>query len=1550
MRVNIAVDLSIIAEVDGIELRASIDESDVPKKDERHPESLRTPRHRKTARRLQSPSMHTRADVLHYDYDESNIPTAQDLAKSFLDIEPDEEKQELEANLSHSRVMQDSVTSDASSDEMGTGNGLGLPAFLTGVLQGVVDRLKVKIRNVNLRCDTSLRPQGLACDEPSIPVSLALNVASVDVDAVTKESGGYTGRRRILVEGVDLDLLCQAAKSPPASPSTSHSHAVLRSSRSSSAQTARDGLPISVPTLGSPDMTASSVNAGGLASFADSESETPKHEESEPYRTSSAMSTALMTATTAIGRFDDAEESGVDDDPHPDMSSSEIRPGEDSQSYTSRRSQSSSDYGRPIHATDEEGYPMTASVAHYQSSHGSAHGEDPDDLPFQNDFMQTLAYDSARDNIIETFSDHESVSSQAATGIPSDVAGDSSQASPELDESMMKSQMLDNMSGTMFESAMSHDSPPSPDYRRAPGYFPEDSYIAPMPQSAAPMPIVDDTNLEDGTSTPRPTEAPRPERLAEDVTGADTAETEVLTARKRLLSLDKVSVWLPGSNQSATEKDDISHSSSFAYSPQSSVAASSFARDMPGTFSQYADMGASRRLQASYVVEQSAAPEGESRMPASRRKLDVDLGTLSIHADLASSQLAHQLAALIHAESGEANNHQAQAGVPVQIKPTSALHVSLRLKVLRLALLERLPETSTVANSPSQSSGLDQGMVLIRLEGHDITFGLTPHMKLPDMTFGIRRLVAGSGAKDLLSFKRSSRPDAPDLLVKVQRSRVTVHNKPITDVRAWLRQVHLDLDLLAIDEALESFGGLSGVLEMSASALSGTSEPVKSPNSPQRRGVRFKEDTKAPPPDQTATQELKVNITMQGANVGVRSRSCHLELQCSTIKCNVRPDYVIATIATARLFEPSIANLPSTSRFVVQLKDLRLEHLPIPDHQDLERLVSLITPSKDKYENDDDILIDTFLRQRKKGAILRIRLATVQADVRTWTFIPDIQSLGDELIRFSAVTKYLPEDDRPGLLISPRIIDVNARLPINDNFGLLEVSCRDVELAHIGLPSLLALSIGSIRAGPLGGCNIVHELLRPSEQLPMIMMRMIGGEVEPTVKLKLFNICFEYSVQTLLALTGIDAAPETEKIIDELATSILHIANLDRSASSSSPVGPSVTPGGTPGGPVKRVACNVLLHNCALGLKPRDMEAKGMLMLTNTKLSTVIPSEEKFSASLELLTASLHVIDRESGPTDHAVSLASPTSGQQSPHLDHLAAQGFICVSTIMSARAIVSITEDEADKMRYVDIEVKNKLFLLETCADSTQTLVAILNGLAPPAPPSDEPEFRTEVETLGDMIASFSEDSYAKPPFAPSAVPSTIFDAEESSPLTESVIMDNSFDPLEEGYPLDEEPDFALEDAENDSVTSLLEDEDFYEVTDTPAHRVLDDGDLWAHLRKHCSQYDGNDSKQLRPYYLENQRLDQTESTVLGSPYRFLTPATQFPAAKMRASVEPFPFQVRVRDVHVIWNLYDGYDWSHTRDVITQAVEEVEAKLEEKRTRRRRSAEAEEEEKGRQ
>ena len=62
------------------------------------------------------------------------------------------------------------------------------------------------------------------------------------------------------------------------------------------------------------------------------------------------------------------------------------------------------------------------------------------------------------------------------------------------------------------------------------------------------------------------------------------------------------------------------------------------------------------------------------------------------------------------------------------------------------------------------------------------------------------------------------------------------------------------------------------------------------------------------------------------------------------------------------------------------------------------------------------------------------------------------------------------------------------------------------------------------------------------------------------------------------------------------------------------------------------------------------------------------------------------------------------------------------------------------------MDLEVSDDLFFIETCANSTQTLHGIINGLKPPLPEGEEVKYCTEVMPL-DIFASMNEDTFAPP-----------------------------------------------------------------------------------------------------------------------------------------------------------------------------------------------------------
>ncbi|KEQ75910.1 hypothetical protein M436DRAFT_39489 [Aureobasidium namibiae CBS 147.97] len=772
------------------------------------------------------------------------------------------------------------------------------------------------------------------------------------------------------------------------------------------------------------------------------------------------------------------------------------------------------------------------------------------------------------------------------------------------------------------------------------------------------------------------------------------------------------------------------------------------------------------------------------------------------------------------------------------------------------------PATDEAARVSEDSEAMD---TTIEIEATPIKLQLDADVEIsnhpPPAEVGLKigNLIFTAGSNIIFSFdttkQQSEKRSAQNAITVTSVTRTTIQGQSVRRIEADLLPLHVDLDLVKFDEDFETLGGMIGIVEMSSSLLSSEYFAKKQEvSAPPRRGVRFRE----PLPDVSAEPEIKFGARLEGFDIKLASKSCSLELQASTTKVIHRQAGVKVTIEALSLTMPTTNTLTRRSNLDISVRMVQVVYKPTPLQQDLSHLISLVTPSKNKYENDDDILVDTLIRQRRKGSVLNVHVSSFQTYVHEWDFVPHLQLLGGELSKLSAVTKYLPEDDTPGVLFLIKLADSQIRVPINEQFGLMNVSLKNIQVAHVGLPALTALSTGDVRLGPVGGHHIIHEMLSGActEEYPMLMLRMVGDEVEPVVKVKLFNICVEYDVPTLLSLTSTQTALEVEQKAQDLAASLLENPNPGPKKTS-----PPVSDVSKSSGIVnKKLAIDVLLHGCALGLQPTELRSKGLLLLEDTKFGTSVPPDESFEAVLNIRQATLYVADHEAVLSPD--SLISPTSSSQPNHSlrlqNNLLDRGYVSVSSIRSAQATVCVLEDDLNHDKFVDVELRDEFFLLETCADSTQTLISVLNGLSPPAIANDDPKFRPQphhgLMTLDDMVNSFSGDAFVKPGHAPSA----LFDAEMDLPLAEE-------DSLMVGS----------------DITSGL-----YEAMH--ADMGLDDEDF----------YSGAHEQQKR-----------------------------------------FPVQVRVRDVNIIWNLYDGYDWRRTREAITQAVEEVEMKLEERKSSRRRS-----------
>ncbi|KAK5132156.1 hypothetical protein LTR08_000313 [Meristemomyces frigidus] len=1552
LRLTVPADIyqsSIVAEADGVELTVRLEESI----------NVKSPQHRKAHRRLHSPPPYDPGGLSGSD-DEVHIPTTQELAKSFLLDESARERQQLAASLAiHTKGVDESIVSESDDgDDLGVGAAVGLPGFLAGFLQGIVDRLQVHVRNVEIRVETQVAGDG----QDSVPITLRLRVGAAELEQLaTATEKGQDCRRHVKLQDIAVDLLSDA---------TVFSELSEVPTRTSPADSKRSGpstlfsaaaSPASVGLTSSPtEHHFASVDGLGTLEerLADAQDDVQsyasqmEHSELDIQAGDDNISWGSRRRQTSVPS-DDLWNSMASEDVLPDsflLQRETMRKSSPSSiaDTVDRARRAVSPYDRSLQS--QKYWPGPVERPERPKAHQS-----PGSWPTMDQSQQSTSepFTPGPDDEQEDPMDNKRAALEASTPehqVSASLAGSVTPPRPAEDrvDEMAESRFYSHEEAeSLYMSAMTQKS--STVAQHVPGGW--DAELSQIEASTSSEGLhegqldtsaisgegdQEDPRQESGNATPR---APSPE------IARDTLDQNPLTA-KRLFSVDAVSLWLPiaGDEDAAASSASDSVSSKPIHAPRPTP------RAIPGTFSASSELAASQRRGTSSLSEDSRSvlwstpptKDNDHR----RREVEIDIGDVVGTVDLASCRLLYALTlaasrSLTSVQDSSVLKTKAphSADVPSS-KPTP---VSVAVQSLQLALFQEL--------TYEQPQPQDASLFALACERANFRSSAS------DIDIRVGQLRCLLSGNKLLSFNRDAKlsssvvmsEDTPDLLVAMNTDKTTIKGRPIREVYLETLPIILLLDLVAVDDTLMSFGGLSGVLDLSSSLLSegGLLGSPISAGKPSK-GVRFQDD-----PFPVATgPELKVNAQIGNVDVTLRGDSGEVNLRTTAIKTVYREHGASATIEHIQLTGPYQRHTTGAP-ISVDIFKVRLDQLLEPQDKDLERLLSLLTPSRDKYDNDDDILIETLLRQRRKGGLARVSIADVKVKIVDFDSVHALTGLSGELSKLAAVAKYLPEDDRPGLLTLLRVKDFEAQLPINDRFGKLQVVCQDFLCAQVGLPSLLALSLGSIRASRMGYTDLVHPLVPPTgaEGLPMLMARMLGDEAEPTIKVKLYNACFEYSVPTILALTGMDVGAAPEELVTELAKSIADFAfqREDSDVTKSSP------PSDSSRVSAKRTKIELLVHDSALGLTPEKLPAKGLLVLTDARVSALVPSEPTLAVTLELRKAAVFVTD-DSGYADIDMTPAGRGSPNNTTTSIRLAAalskRGYVSVGSIMSAKITARVEDCVDSQSKSVDVDVRNELLLLETCADSTQTLFAIFGGLAPPSPPSKQPKYLTQPMTIEDMMASFTGEPEAKP----ETRPQTLFDVEEESEMlldAPTLHMDNDdllmqsemtsslYGPISGifgGLGQPEDDDTGTADS-SETVESLLE-EDPFEMTEAPADTVLSDNALMRELRKQCKPSTDGASVDLGLYEIEDLGFDALGAgqQALGSQHRFNTPAVQ--ARRLVVGTQlSLPFKLRMRDVHVIWNIHDGYDWQRTRDGITQAVEQVEARAEERKARRRQS-----------
>ncbi|TFB06898.1 Autophagy-related protein 2 [Trichoderma ghanense] len=1001
---------------------------------------------------------------------------------------------------------------------------------------------------------------------------------------------------------------------------------------------------------------------------------------------------------------------------------------------------------------------------------------------------------------------------------------------------------------------------------------------------------------------------------------------------KEILHLQSVSVYIPTAHQHIELDEDTSES----VAELARAMSNSVYPQAPGAFSVHAPVSGSVFEHRPHLQQTQSVDN----------VLEVDLSPVSIRFDASLAfvlaMIVGKLLDAVKSKHPVAKPHQ---GADTAQQQEKVPEVRVTVQEVSVDFLNRL---AGVADTPRRhldpSAFMFDHEVLLNATLRNLGVSVSP-VKIPSphaaggrgtggevqdavqTRIDVETFRFGYSNGDIISFDKAAQmstsvrdtflSNGHDIAIKMAQAKDSIR----TEIETLPLVVHVDLQRL--DETFSWFGGLSSFLNMSASMTSSPSPTPKSPSKPAQRpkGVRF--ETPINPDDKSAVSENKINMRIGGSYIELVGRECSFVAESNAIKFINRERGAGVSCSRMRVSGPYLKNSMAKPAINTEIGGVRLEFVTTPNDSDLERLLGLITPSKAKFDHgSDEIMVDTLIRQRRKGSVLRVGVETLNVRVKNLAQLEVLPALAEELAKLSTVAKYLPEDDRPGLMTLAKVQELGASVELGGTFGQLSGELKELEAAHISIPSLVAVAVSGIsvkrnKTEELISSSVLYPSAEIANRGPVIMARMIGDDIEPIVKLNLQDISIEYRVPTIMDILGLanDATPQDFE--ESLAASVASLGDQAHAAlARQQPLSPTHAPSKQS----KPLTLDVSFRDCLVGLNPLNQKSKMVLVFTDARLAVVLPKDEVTQVTLDVNKASILLTDDASlTSSDYRPSSSARrrASSSASPQAVSLSAQGFVDICYMSSAKVTVVVAPG-IDGEKQVEVEVRDDLLVLETCADSTQTLISLANALSPPTPPSKENKYRTKVMPVQDLLASISAEAFGKPEGEYDFDQDFAGAQEMAKSQSEADFgVDNNF-PIESQFYGDETDGEELFDAMKLSATSR----------DTRMQDTQEGVLITGLDRSRSYVSEGSDDLAFKEDFFNDTAPDEHGAKIWNSIKNSYDKA---PPNLVKRS----PLKVSVRDVHVIWNLFDGYDWTHTRDTISKAVHDVETKVYERQAR---------------
>ena len=1491
--------------------------------------------------------------------DTTLLPTPDDLAKSFLQTEPRDEKARLQAAVAQSQLMSDSMSSNMSDEAsaVGVGDNPTLPAFLSGFLKGIGDRFRLSVADLKVEISLwievpSESPVSSAASDRSEKFTLRLVVKKVDYQSVhiTKSPIAIDPRGPHSAPAHEPPLWKRQIR-------LSDIRAMVLSDPSTFSETSRSMHAASPPSPGS-TVAASPVQARQRSQRRRSGSR-----EIPPDVDDASQASSEDRLSSNFGRSDsdndlrssqDLDESSYDPHSaisaqsihHDDMLSDSAHSDEGKTSSEFRSVRGSPDLPRERHAKALNEDPTLV--------RSNEHAFRPERLEHGQSVSESYHFDKSSNSP----KSYESPSSQSQDWPSPSGAGlaESRIFSHEEAESMYMSALNDTLPqpsrvkqsipGAWTSSSLEDESEEAPstgasgDQIQSSGKLrrrisldqsilerslsPAATTPPETTNSAVHLPAYE-TTAGDSNYITSPVEPPLP-ASPEHPESPDSAVQGISTVSRTIMLVDYILIDIP-----QVDKADWQPTASPLHPAKKASLPSSGVRNPQVRFK---DTTVTAGVDGSIFTESLSAskqwvddPDLKKFESDSSDATAVEIGEVNFKTDMSLARLTTHVIRQISTNftanpSGRRKSDTA--------RPDSRPETKLNIHKLGWSFFDRVISAPTDEASETQGHAFVDSELLLRatIEGIENNSRQVGGSCFSSTT--LTRVVFGYATSDILSFDSSlkMRESTRDVLAPMGKDIVLTVSKDTQTSKIELSTlpINVRLDLRRLDETFAWLGGLSSILDLGNSMISTVANldhksPTKKKPRRSPRTVHFDNSRpgKASKRNMAQDQNLrKITARVGGLACKIQGTESSLRLDCTALKAVNRAEGFGLQVDRINLSGPNMDTLMGHSAMSIQLFNVRLEALAAPKEKDLDRLVALLSPSKDKYGVDDGILLNTLLRQRSQGSVVRLKADRCEALIKNFDDFQLLPTLVEELKRLATVTKYLPEDDKIGILTLVLIHEFRCQSDISRPLGSVVGEVKRVEIAHVTLPSVLfAVSVSGINI-----CRNNTEALvaaspaksEESDSIPMLLVRFVGNEMEPTVKIKLQDLCVEYHVPFISAIMRMTSNHQPEELLSDVAASIATLTDGQRLRISvaSDPRGSAKSPheASSTSSPLR---IDVTIRNSLIGLNPQKTAAKAIILLIETRFTGGVPKDQEANAILDIQKAALLIIDDQRNILQQELVTESESRARRTSPLQMLEAIGYVSVSSISAAKVSLQVMNNQDTSTSSVEVDVKDDLFVLESCADSTQTLQAIFKNLAPPLPPSKDVRYRTEVVPIEDLLSSFSGNAFTP-----------------SGEKVSSDFEDASLPPETQMFDEDEDPESF------DVAGSLSESQTGSVYGDLPDSML--DNDPGSVLDKSATNANGESAttpglmEQSQPE-LEGPPLEFQDdhfggsTSVGGTAHRWNSKHNTYGLSN-EAAVQRSPLRVRVRDVHVIWNLFDGYDWQGTRDTIGKAIADVELK----------------------